>query len=535
MQDRSKAALILLIAAAVFGVLADQLLKVTPWGINVMIATLVLTGVVIVTSRATAAVGALKGGGRWFALPALAFAGVFALRDTTALSAFNLLALLCCLAVLVTRGAAGRVVVAGIGNYIKALLVAGVSALIGVLPLVLVVRWRELNLTGNARAIGRVLIGLAIAAPLLLIFGALFVAADAGFEQLLRDLFDINIDQLITRVFFTGLLTWLAAGALWQLFLNTSEPGSAAGSGQRRLLSLGIVEIGVVLGLLNLLFAAFVATQARYFFGGAALVLDTADASNRLTFAEYARRGFFELVTVAALVLVVLLVANWVTRQDEARHAQVFRLLAGTLIALLFVIMASALHRMWTYTRVYGLTELRVYTTVFMLWLALVFAWFIASTLRGHGDHFAFGMVISGLAALLVLNLINPLDMIARTNVARIVETGATAVAPETEADGLRRAESLDAAYLARLASESADAVPALMASLSQLEPEDRCVIAAGLVYHYDRHIAPQTETGDWRSLNIARNTAQRWLTPAWREDLDKIACPENVYLDSGL
>jgi Domain of unknown function (DUF4173) len=532
MQDRSKAALILLIAAVPFGFLADQLLKVTPWGINVMLATLVLAGVVLAASRATGT--PLTGGGRWFVLPALVFAGLFALRDTTALNAFNLLALLCCLAMLVARGAAGRVVVAGIGNYVKALLVAGVSALIGVLPLALIVRWRELNLTGNARAIGRVLLGLVIAAPLLLIFGALFVAADAGFEQLLRDLFDITIDELITRVFFTGVLTWMSAGALWQLFLNTSAPGAAPVGEKRRLLSLGIVEIGVVLGLLNVLFAAFVATQARYFFGGAALVLDTADASNRLTFAEYARRGFFELVTVAALVLVVLLAANWVTRHDEPRHAQIFRLLAGTLIALLFVIMASALHRMWTYTRVYGLTELRVYTTVFMLWLAPVFAWFIASTLRGRGDRFAFGMAVSGLAALLVLNLMNPLDLIARTNVARIVAANAAA-APAIEPDGLRRAESLDATYLARLASQSADAVPPLMASLALLEPDERCVIAAGLVFHYDRYILPQTKNGDWRGLNYARNTAQRWLTPEWRDDLEKIACPENVYLESGL
>jgi hypothetical protein len=53
-------------------------------------------------------------------------------------------------------------------------------------------------------------------------------------------------------------------------------------------LSLGIVELGTVLGLLDLLFLAFVAVQVRYLFGGAERVATTA----RLTYAEYARRGF---------------------------------------------------------------------------------------------------------------------------------------------------------------------------------------------------------------------------------------------------
>ena len=50
-------------------------------------------------------------------------------------------------------------------------------------------------------------------------------------------------------------------------------------------LSLGIVEVGTVLGLLGLLFLAFVAVQVRYLFGGAERVVSTAG----MTYAEYAR------------------------------------------------------------------------------------------------------------------------------------------------------------------------------------------------------------------------------------------------------
>jgi hypothetical protein len=54
-----------------------------------------------------------------------------------------------------------------------------------------------------------------------------------------------------------------------------------------------------VLGLLDLLFLTFVVIQVRYLFGGAGRVAATAG----LTHTEYARRGFFELVTVTALAL----------------------------------------------------------------------------------------------------------------------------------------------------------------------------------------------------------------------------------------
>ncbi len=73
--------------------------------------------------------------------------------------------------------------------------------------------------------------------------------------------------------------------------------------------------MSIALGSLVALFAAFVIVQLRYFFGGDALVQATAGMS----YADYARRGFFELVTVSALVLPVLLSANALLRRDTPR------------------------------------------------------------------------------------------------------------------------------------------------------------------------------------------------------------------------
>ena len=203
--------------------------------------------------------------------------------------------------------------------------------------------------------------GVAIALPLLLIFGGLFMAADAVFEGIVNRAFKLNFETLFSHTILAILFAWIAGGFLRGVllgkemeFTTAGLPGllstnrteetaaqSETGAGDAPLpskpLSLGIIEIGVVLGLLNLLFLAFVTIQIRYFFGGAAF----AQATSGLTFAEYARRGFFELVAVATLVLPLLLLAHWLLRKENRTHERIFRVLAGAQVALLFVIMAS--------------------------------------------------------------------------------------------------------------------------------------------------------------------------------------------------
>ena len=110
--------------------------------------------------------------------------------------------------------------------------------------------------------------------------------------------------------------------------------------------ALGITEVATALAALDLLFLFFVIVQFRYLFGGDALVQVTPD----LTY-QYARRGFFELVFASALVVPVLLAADWLLDRRTPRDAFVFRGLAGMQIALVLAIAASALQRLRLYPR----------------------------------------------------------------------------------------------------------------------------------------------------------------------------------------
>jgi hypothetical protein len=311
---------------------------------------------------------------------------------------------------------------------------------------------------------------------LLLVFGGLFAAADAVFETLVVELFGFDVVELFGHVFLTLFFAWVVAGLLWVALL-ARNPESLAFP-RPAALSLGIVEVGVVVGLLDALFLAFVAVQVRYLFGGTDTVVETAG----LTYAEYARRGFFELVTVTALVVPVLLLAHWFLRTENRAHEGVFRVLAGAMVVLLFVIVASAVQRMYLYTQEFGLTELRLYTTIFMLWISVILVWFVVTVLRGSRERFAFGVLTTGFAAIVLINALNPDALIARINV-----------------DRMEAGKKFDAYYLTHL---SADAAPVLVESLPHMSELDRQMIKEDLRARW-------VSERDWRTWNFSRSRAR--------------------------
>jgi hypothetical protein len=528
MNERTKKGLDCIEAALLLGVLGDVLLRATPLGINVLLWTAALgLAVLALTARWRGQLYREQGG--WLILPVFFFAAAFVWRDSLTLKSLDILSLLLALGLVAWRAKGRNIRLAGVMEYALGMTAVGFNTLFAFFPLVLTdVRWKEMPQAGWSRHALAILRGLVIALPLLTVFGLLFMAADAVFEGLVNNVLHINFDKLFTHLFLVIFFTWVTGGYLrgvvlgkegwWinnqtpiSLGLDTPAPARSTGNEAKegaaekvlpatQALRMGIVELGVVLGLLNLLFLSFVVVQIRYFFGGATLV----QVTTGLTYAEYARRGFFELVTVAALVLPLLLAAHWILRKDNPVHERIFRVLASIQLVLLFVIMASAVGRMRLYQTQYGLTELRIYTTAFMGWLALVFVWFVLTVLRGERARFMYGALIAAFLMVGVLHVINPDALIVRVNVAQV-----------------RAGRGFDAAYVSSL---SADAVPALVEALPAMNHYEQCVATASLLRRYD-----ELARGDWRTWNLSRARALRAIegnTAGLRE----VTCPQTPY-----
>jgi hypothetical protein len=473
-------------AALAAGALGDGLLRATPWGVNLFVwitALAALAAGVLILNR-----GDLDRGSRRLMIPLLFFAAAVAWRDSPVLKALSLIGIVITLAMILMRSRAGKLLAAGVTDYALGVLASFYDALTGAGYLIAgEIEWKEIPRDGWAEHLAPVAKGLAIAFPLLLIFGGLLASADAVFSGMILRLFDWDVESLVVHCLLTAIIAWAVAGFLRGVV--TGKEMKAGAAKRPEFLWLGVTETAIILGLLDVLFLKFVVVQFQYFFGGAARIQAVAG----LTYAEYARRGFFELVGVAALVLPLLLASHWLLRKEKARDELVFRVLAGAQIVLLFVMMVSAFQRMRLYQREYGLTELRVYTTVFMGWLAVVFVWFAMTVLRGRRERFAFGAVATGFLAIGALLAVNPDRLIARVNVEHAMA-----------------GRDLDAAYAASL---SADAVPELIEALPKLNRSQRCALASQILQSRQIDGSP-----GWRRWNWSRAEAARALAAGEQE-----------------
>lgn len=432
----------------------------------------------------------------------IALATTLVLRGSEALRFVAFLAAAVAFALPAFRAGAAWLRRSSVSHQVEAVLGAGMNALAGSFRLVgatLVGRaGHDASTAANGesgaerRTAWAVLRGLLLAIPFLLLFGALFMSADRMFSDLVTDVFRLDFEQIASHLLVTAVLTWLACGYLAG-FVAGTRPVELPDAFRVRP-RMGIVEIGVALLLVDLLFAAFVGVQFRYLFGGSALV----EVTPGLTYAEYVREGFGQLALACALVLPSLLAADWLLDTRGRRDPLVFRVLGGLLLLLLVMIIASAFQRVRAYQTVYGLTEPRFYGALFLGWLTLLTAWFAATVLRGRRERFAFPALVSAFAFAALLVAVNPDVRIARTNLERTANLPAATDQAE---------EAVDARYLASL---GADAVPTLIEAVADLPPQPRCELARGLL---ERWGPDGTSEADWRNWNWAEARARELVS----------------------
>ena len=493
---------------------------------------------------------------------------MFVWRDSLELRIADSVAILAILSVLLVPKMKIPAQAAGVFQYGFAFLYSSFNAAFAPFALVFSdVEWGSIERSGWTKHLFSVLRGVAIAAPILLIFGALFVAADAAYEGLVQRVFNVDPAIVFTHVLLTSIFAWFSAGYLRGVMvdyaaavvpirvtpeaetraaesvsnarteqtekspilpnnlsvlehINLSDPpnpktetrpeGSVSSEAKEdppkkehpaddkwdwkkfdntimpTVFTLGPVEIGVILGLTNLLFLSFVIVQVPYLFGGMDLVQSTPD----FKLAEYARRGFGELVTVSALVLPILLASHWLVRKDSPVARNLFRVFAGIQIGLLFVIMASAVQRLVLLTGNlgYGLTTIRLYPMIFMAWLAIVFIWFAVTVLRGARQHFAWGALWSAFLILGATHVLNPDAFIVKTNIAL-----------------MHQGRDFDASYNSRL---SDDALPELLYWYDDLNSEGKKYVLMNIGQRY----CDLNEATDLRSWNYAHWQASKAL-----------------------
>ena len=352
-----------------------------------------------------------------------------------------------------------------------------------------------------------------IAFTILVVFGSLLRGADPLLASLIA-LPDVDMGELLSHVFVIGLFTWLVGGWARGALAVDVSPTRAPDTLPFRF---GALDVNTALGTLIVVFAAYVASQLGWFFGGESFLHERTG----LTVATYARQGFFELVTAVALVLPVL-VATRAGVPRGSRLAHRHTMLSLPLIAFLGATVISGAARMRLYVHYYGLTTDRLYPFIFMGWLALVLAWFACTVLRDWPRPFVAGTLLSGASMLAALNVANPDLFVARVNLGRA-------------AHSMRTESQLDLGYLATLSGAVPLAVTATLAPINEALPTaGRCQSATELLRRWgptSSSVVRRENAPAWRGWNADESTAIQSVgarVAALREVVHRACAPFN-------
>jgi hypothetical protein len=339
---------------------------------------------------------------------------------------------------------------------------------------------------GSRKAAFSVLRGLLLALPFLVVFIALLSAADLVFGDYVQlALRWIDLDKLIDGTARVLVILVSAVFFLGALVAAVRPPGERKLIGEDPPLVrpfLGFTETAIVLSLVLLVFLSFVGVQFAYLFGGEANI-----HAAGYTYADYARRGFGELVAVACLALGMVYLLAAVTRIDTRRQRSAFFILCSAVVLLVAVMLVSAFQRLVLYEQAYGFSRLRTYTHVAIWWLAAAFVAFLALLWLRRLRRLAPAALVLASGFTLSLVIVKVDAFIADRNASRYAASG-----------------ELDAAYLETL---SDDAIPRLVSLVPHTSGDAAQDLLAGLACR--RHaIQAADESLGWPSAHASRTRA---------------------------
>lgn len=325
------------------------------------------------------------------------------------------------------------------------------------------------NLSSKQKEIIR---GTIITVPVIFILAVLFAGADPVFNSALTSILNVRLSfpdhpyvLIGSFVIFYGILVY-----------SVSEAPTIKSEAKTPARRMGYIETSILLGSVNVLFLTFILLQATYFFGGVVNITNHA-----FTYAEYARRGFFELITIAFLTYIILLAVEKLIERTE-NHSKQFRYLSIILVVQVMALMIFAFNRLSLYESVFGFTTLRLYSHAFIILLAVVYVFLLAKILMNFREArfslLTFWAIVAFVAG---MNLLNPDQFIAQKNLERFHAIG-----------------KIDYFYNAGLSS---DATPVLMKMFTEGDPLARTPLGWAL---YQR-VADAPEDS-WQSWNKSRS-----------------------------
>ncbi len=264
----------------------------------------------------------------------------------------------------------------------------------------------------NKKWIGKMLVGLLCAVPVLVIVVPLLISSDDAFRGMTEDLFRDTPATLFKS----------ALGVAFSVFVITYGFSQKTDriSKLRKGKDGGIESVYIIsfLSAIAVCYLLYLFSQLAYFFSAFRGFLPDGE----ITYAQYARKGFFEMCAIAVINLVLVTLALVLAKKRNGKACCAIKGLATFIAVFTLIIIATAISKMVLYIDAYGMTVLRVTTSAFMVFLTVVFISIILRIYSTKVNVIKVSLIAAG-CVVLVLGTVNVNAVCARYNYESYLKT----------------------------------------------------------------------------------------------------------------
>ena len=219
------------------------------------------------------------------------------------------------------------------------------------------------NENGDKKTLSKVLVGVLCAVPVLLVVVPLLISSDDAFHGMKNKIFD-NTSETFFKVLLGLVLSLFVIAYGFSLKADTAKKVKEGRAG-------GVENVYLIsfLSAIGLCYVLYLFSQLAYFFSAFRGFLPDGE----ITYAQYARKGFFEMCAIATINLGIVFLAMIIAKKENGKVCPGIRAVATFIAAFTLLIIATAIYKMVLYIGAYGMTVLRLTTSAFMVFLAIVF------------------------------------------------------------------------------------------------------------------------------------------------------------------
>ena len=264
---------------------------------------------------------------------------------------------------------------------------------------------RSLSAGKNKRSVGKAMFGVLCALPVLIVVVPLLLSSDFAFQGMMKEVFG-NVPEFILKIGFGLLLSLFVIPYGLSMRYTPAKPAR-----EGRFTGIENVFVISFLSAISLFYVLYLVSQLAYFFSAFQGFLP----DEKITYAQYARRGFFEMCVIAVINLALVFLTLLLAKKQNGKTCHSIKALATFISVFTLIIIATAISKMVLYIDAYGMTVKRLTTSAFMVFLAIVYISVILRVYTVKANVIKTGLIAAGCIVLL-LGIVNVNYVCARYN-----------------------------------------------------------------------------------------------------------------------